>query len=127
MKRAKQLETIQYSMHPLFRAHLDSEALSREELIKSLGTWKPKETVLEHNKHANDPGVEAMVEKRRRDQQFVRDAKAYREEIIREADWATQGGKGTTIKASSLEESTQDEVTQVFSDIIGSAAGRVRC
>ena len=112
-------------MHPLFRAKLDAGALTREDLIKTLGTWKPKETVLEHNKHANDPTVEVMNDKRRKDQRFVRDAKAYREEIMREAEWAFKGGMESKGK-SSLEETTEEDVADVFSEIVGSASGKVR-
>lgn len=119
MTRAKQLDGLQYHMHPVFRRTMGAKDLEREDIIKSLSSYKPKETVLEINKHTGAASLEAMTEKRRRDERFVRDPGERRAELLRQAEWAAQD---TAPNRVTLEQSTLEDVAEAFSAVI--APGR---
>eukprot|EP00049_Salpingoeca_infusionum_P005520 m.93138 g.93138 ORF g.93138 m.93138 type:complete len:842 (+) comp12995_c3_seq2:51-2576(+) len=114
VKRAKELEEVGYDMHPLFQESLGSALLAREDVLRSLSKYKPQQTVFEVNKHANDPLLAIMHDKRMQDQGFVHDRAERQAELL--------GAKRVTMPQVQLEASTADDITRAFSKVV--APGR---
>ncbi|EGD80824.1 hypothetical protein PTSG_11725 [Salpingoeca rosetta] len=115
VKRAKQLEEVGYHVHPMLR-DTSSDAIARDDFIKSIRNFRPSLTVFEVNKHANDSLLTMMTKKRAKDQSYVWDRTERMKELL--------GAKSLTshTREAQLEASTSEEITSAFSNII--APGR---
>eukprot|EP01147_Barroeca_monosierra_P002223 gene2223-5234_t len=118
VKRAKHLEEIGYEVHPLLRNSGAQNQMygKRENLLKSINTYRPAHTVFEINRHTNDSLLSIMTQKRENDQSFIKQRSARVKEILGATSIISR------TREVELEGSTSEDITAAFSKII--APGR---